>query len=351
MTPAPHHSPITHQPLLKLELGDRSYLWAQAFNLWLDSRPAPNTRRAYSKAWQLLIDFTLKSPWELGRADLALWVEHLRARGLSPETIQQRLAAISSFFTYVTKTFTFVDPSGREQSLHHFNPALAVPRPKVNPYDKAGYLTPEQARLFLRTISRNTLQGLRDYALFLSYLATGRRNTEIRTLQYKNFEQSASQVWYRWQGKGRRRRDQCPNPVWQSIQAYLDASGRLPTILPDDYIFIALNQNALHLPNVNTLPALPTQPISMSMVGRLAKKYARRVGLDPSAITVHTLRHTAAMLRKHAGEDIGQISLFLGHSSLSVTQIYLHKVEGRPDTAWLKVEALLGLPSSQQDQP
>ena len=81
------------------------------------------------------------------------------------------------------------------------------------------------------------------------------------------------------------------------------------------------------------------------MVGRLVKKYARRAGLDPNRLTVHTLRHTAAMLRKEAGEGLEDISAFLGHSSLAITQIYLHRLEGQPDHAWQRVADLLGLPT------
>jgi integrase len=49
------------------------------------------------------------------------------------------------------------------------------------------------------------------------------------------------------------------------------------------------------------------------------------------------------MLRKQAGDDIEQISAFLGHSSLSITAVYLHRLEGRADVSWAKVAALLGL--------
>jgi hypothetical protein len=31
---------------------DRMVLWTQAYELWLDSRRSPNTRRAYRMAWE-----------------------------------------------------------------------------------------------------------------------------------------------------------------------------------------------------------------------------------------------------------------------------------------------------------
>jgi integrase/recombinase XerD len=315
--------------------------WQQAFSLWLASRRSPNTRRAYETAWDSLRQFTQKKPWEIGRADIAAWVEQLISQKLSPETIKLRLAAISSFYTYALNTYTLVNSDGRETSLHHFNPAAAVSRPAVSPYGKSSYLTVEQARAFLRAIPTHTAQGARDYALFLAYLLTGRRNSEIRLLRFNSFEPDGRTVWYRWHGKGKRRRDVCPQAVWDAVQRFLQLSGRRETIAPDDYLFTALSHHGEHLPNVKKTPT--DGPLSSVMVGRLVKKYARHAGLVPDNITVHTLRHTAAMLRKHAGEDVHAISAFLNHSSLAVTQIYLHNVEGRQDTAWLKVESLLGL--------
>ena len=53
------------------------------------------------------------------------------------------------------------------------------------------------------------------------------------------------------------------------------------------------------------------------------------------------------MLRKQTGDSLENISDLLGHSNIAVTQIYLHRLEARPDAAWQKVEALLGLPASR----
>ena len=354
----------------------RAESWAQAFNLWLNSRVSPHTRRAYSYAWTAFQTYTGKLPWEMTRADIALWLDAQRADGLSPNTLNQRLAAISSFFTYVSHIYLTNSPGSSDSPLCQFNPVHSVPRPKRQTYQSARYLTVPEARALLRAIPRYTVRGLRDYALFLTYLVTGRRNSEIRQLTYGDFEVehltsnslnrqsltakrqvlttnppspiSNPHIYYRWSGKGKSRRDQCPLPVWNSIQAYLRAAGKLTTIQPDDYIFTPLTDCAARLPNVDPARWTRNHPISSREVGRLLKKYARRAGLDPSRVHVHTLRHTAAMLRKQAGDDIDQISAFLGHSSLSTTQVYLHRLEGQTDTSWSRVAALLGLDSSPE---
>jgi integrase/recombinase XerD len=41
-------------------------------------------------------------------------------------------------------------------------------------------------------------------------------------------------------------------------------------------------------------------------------------------VTMHTLRHTAAMRLLLAGNDITVIALWLGHEQITTTQIYLH---------------------------
>lgn len=380
-TPArPSHSPLSSShPRLLLDP------WTDAFNLWLASRPSENTRRAYLTSWRLFTDFTQKPPHRIGRADIASWIDHLRSTGASPTTIRQRLAAISSFYTYTSRTYTTIDDTGSEHPLHTFNPASAVPLPRVTPYGKAIYLSTSETRAFLNAIPRHTLQGKRDYALFLTYLATGRRNSEIRHLTWGDLETSSplppssmtmafaqqipqpisktqpyTKIFYRWSGKGKQRRDECPLPVYHAILDYLQAAGRLPTIQPTDHIFTPLNHNATRLHNArpapsaiasspsarpvpSTSPHHPSTPLSARMLSTLVKKYARRASLDPRRITIHTLRHTAAMLRKEAGDDLESISAFLGHSTLAITQIYLHTVEGHSDTTWQKVEQLLGL--------
>ena len=46
--------------------------------------------------------------------------------------------------------------------------------------------------------------------------------------------------------------------------------------------------------------------------------------LKQKSVTLHTLRHTAAMQLLHAGIDSTVIALWLGHERVETTQIYLH---------------------------
>jgi integrase len=58
---------------------------------------------------------------------------------------------------------------------------------------------------------------------------------------------------------------------------------------------------------------------------------------------VHIFRHTAAKLRRDAGQSVEEVSQFLDHSSLAVTSVYLRRLEGDRDRAWEKVAQAIGV--------
>jgi integrase/recombinase XerD len=79
-------------------------------------------------------------------------------------------------------------------------------------------------------------------------------------------------------------------------------------------------------------PLFPTRTrtrLSRDAVERRLEIHLAAAGADcPSMtakpITMHTLRHTAAMRLLLAGNDITVIALWLGHEQITTTQIYLH---------------------------
>lgn len=69
------------------------------------------------------------------------------------------------------------------------------------------------------------------------------------------------------------------------------------------------------------------------MAGRLAERSNQQFYLP----------HTAAKLRRDAGESIESVSAFLDHSSLAVTAVYLKRLEGQDDKGWSKVAEAIGV--------
>ncbi len=357
---------------------DRSREWDKAFKRWLGGFKAENTRLAYQRAWDDLLNFSGKQYWAIESGDVLDWFEDLKTRtintqvakglvkkgrrqdrvGYSASTISQRLAAISSFFTFAQERCFIYDVYGRERALHEgSNPARAVRRPKTRSLgQKTDYLPIDDIFALLNVIKQTSVQGLRDYALFLGYIFTSRRNSEWRKLRWGDLVVIGPKSYYFWNGKNTEdAKYELAPPVWQAIQAYLKAAGRLDAMQDDDYIFIAVNDNATRFENVSALTWENNRPLALGTINRLLKKYARKAGFDARRIHAHVLRHSAAMMLDELGYGVKYISKHLAHGSVDMTIHYLDHMKGNEDQSWRTVSAalkldLLGGPPSGKKQ-
>ncbi|NWJ49166.1 MAG: tyrosine-type recombinase/integrase [Chloroflexi bacterium] len=211
-----------------------------------------------------------------------------------------------------------------------------MPAPSnAHPYEHAQGLTPEQAKALLKACDRASVKGLRDYALLAFYLYTGRRRSEIAQLCWQDLRagSEAGKLDYHYTGKGHKSSwREIPPPVWSALQSYLKAAGRLETMRPDSPLFVA--------PQHQSAEERPLAPITINQIVHRAASLA---GLEH--IKVHSLRHTAAKLRRRSGADLEDVSQFLDHSSIATTQIYINSLEAVKDVSWQGVEALIGAKS------
>jgi integrase len=174
----------------------------------------------------------------------------------------------------------------------------------------------------------DTVAGRRDRAILLTLVLTGRRRAEVIGLRAGDLSLEGETCFYAYRGKGGKRgRRELPHPAYEAIRATLaDAGKELATMAPAGSLWQA---------------AARAEGVTSGTFYARFRRYLQVAGMAPTGI--HVLRHTAAKLRRDAGESIESVSQFLDHSSLAVTSVYLRRLEGETDRTWPDVAAAIGV--------
>ena len=171
------------------------------------------------------------------------------------------------------------------------------------------FLTPEEVTALLESPDRATWAGRRDHALLLCAVQTGLRVSELLRLTHADV-QLGTGPHLRTLGKGRKER---VAPLTRQTVAVLRVWMRELEPEPTDPLF----------------PSRTGGPLTRDAVERRLAQHvavAQRTcpTLRAKRVTMHTLRHTAAMTLLSAGIDTATIALWLGHEQERTTRVYLH---------------------------
>jgi integrase len=206
------------------------------------------------------------------------------------------------------------------------NPCDAVERPRAVQSVARGYSADEVRRLL--SVVPDTVPGRRDRALLLTFILTGRRRAEVIGLTAGDISVEGETVFYSYRGKGNKRgRRELPRPAYEALRATLADAG----------LDVASMDKGASLWQAGAGP----RGVTGSTFYSRFRRYLAAAGLAPTG--VHVLRHSAAKLRRDAGESIESVSQFLDHSSLAVTSVYLRRLEGVEDRAWREVADAIGV--------
>lgn len=269
-----------------------------------------NTIAAYTLTLRLLLVFAAKrvgtTPSRLDIADLdaplvAAFLDHLeRERHNSTATRNSRLAAIHSLFGYL--------------ALHHPEHAdsirrvLAVPAKRIERH-LVTYLTEPEVDALLAAADPGTRTGRRDHAMLALTIQTGLRISELAGLNREDITLGVGANVHTI-GKGRKERRTPLLPEIRAVlKAWLDEQAGCPT----DPLFAT-----------STGKRLSRDAIERRLAHHVARAAVACPSLRRKRITMHTLRHSAAMRLLLAGNDITVIALWLGHEQIATTNIYLH---------------------------
>lgn len=279
-----------------------------------------NTRRTYRTGIRQFLDLTgWKDVRQVTLVDAAQYKRWLVERGYSNSTVCTRLAAITSFFTFLTR------PVGEDgKQLLSRNPFSFIDRKDVAPTPFATAIPVEWADFdkMLKATPTDPI-GLRDRAVLIFIAYTGRRRSEVAKLLITDLNTTTSPRSYKVVTKGNKQQSwELPDLVYQYMRAHWISSGRLPNLGPESGVFGPVKVCPL------TAHLDPERPLHNDVIAKIVKQAAKRAGLDVSKIKVHGLRHMAARDLDAAGARLQDIQHFLGHAWPNTTSRYLGQLRG-----------------------
>ena len=272
-----------------------------------------NTIASYRDAFKLFLTFCevemKKKVDRLKLVDISrelvveylVWLEEKRFCSIS--TRNQRLAALRSFFHYVS--------TSAPEALLVCQKILNIPMKKTA-QQIISYFSPEGLHLLLEQPDTTTRQGRRDHALLVLLYDSAARVQELADLCVRNVRlENPATVTLR--GKGRKTRIvPLTSKTLSILKQYFNEKGWIGKSASLDFP-VFMNTRRLKL--------------SRAGITHILNKYveaARKIhkGLIPETSSPHSLRHSKAIHLLRSGVPLIYIRDFLGHASVTTTEIY-----------------------------
>ena len=224
--------------------------------------------------------------------DIYAYMNYLsRDRGLNNASRARKVAAIRSFYKYLTN----------KAKLLEVNPVQDLDSPKLKK-SLPKYLNLEESLDLLDSVDGKN--STRDYCILTLFLNCGLRISELVGLNKTDVRGDQLRVL----GKGNKERILYLNDACQKALADWLTERDAMTLLDKNALFVTVRRRR----------------ISIDAVHYLVKKHLSAAGLDSTQYSSHKLRHTAATLMLQNGVDVRTLQEVLGHDHLNTTQIYTH---------------------------
>ena len=226
---------------------------------------------------------------------------HLEASvGVGVSTRNQRLAAIHSFFKYIQR---------KELTLFSQCAAILSIRFKKSPPPIMTYLSIQETEILMSIPDSNAKKGLRDLAVLAVLYESAARVQELIDLTSSNLNISNGTPYIELRGKGNKlRKIPIVEGVADILTKYLSA-----------YRIVNSKDVVFHNSQKKRLTRAGVQYIVDKYI-KLARQQNK--GMFSQNITNHSFRHSKAMHLLEAGVNLIYIRDFLGHSSVTTTEIY-----------------------------
>ena len=220
-----------------------------------------------------------------GKAIVHTWKTSLSTAGLSPATINAKLAAVNGFLRFLGRPECCVRQVRRQRRVFR---------------DKGRDLSRSE---YLRLVQAAKRQGRERLCLVLQTIcATGIRVSELRSITGEAVRTGRATV----SGKGKCREILLPGKLRAQLKAYLKHCGRWPG-----------------QPNAPVFLTAGGRPLDRSNLWREMRSLCTAAKVDPHKVFPHNLRQLFAKTFYALDKDLAKLADLLGHASIETTRIYI----------------------------
>ena len=245
-----------------------------------------------------------------GRSEIESYLAGMEAGGLSPATRARRLAAIRQFYRFaLSEGWRADDPAAR----------IEGPRPKRKLPRSLSVAEVDRLLRASRDQPRSAKGRARLHCMMELLYATGLRVSELVSLPASAVRGNPRMLLVSGKG-GRERMVPLSEPAraalatWLNVRDAAETERREAGGRPSVWLFPSRGKLG-HLTRIGFYHAV--------------KALAVASGLDPRAISPHTLRPAFATHLLANGADLRAIQQLLGHADVSTTEIYTHVLDER----------------------
>ena len=271
--------------------------YRQIIKIVTDGLSSRHSIRAYEKAIGDFLQFRAeRGAPAVNKALVNAYKRQLVDDGLAPSTVNQRLSAIRRLAQEAADNGIIDESQAKAISK--------VSGVKTSGTRAGTWLEADAAQAMLEAPDTTTTKGTRDRAVLAVLLGAGLRRAEAAKLEVSHFgTRDGRPVIVDLVGKGRRVRT-VPIAAWiaQAVGDWLAVSG-----IETGRVFRQVLKSGRVVGDGITPQAI------MGIVAEYA----------PAGIAPHDLRRTFAKLARNGGASLEQISVNLGHASLTTTERYL----------------------------
>ncbi|MBI3953675.1 MAG: site-specific tyrosine recombinase XerD [Chloroflexi bacterium] len=227
------------------------------------------------------------------------YVASLGARRYAPATRARKIAAIKSFFGFLTAEGLVARDTSK---------TLGSPRVgKALPH----FLSQEEMnRLLAQAAKRSGPDGRRDQAMLELLYASGLRVTELVSLNLGDVVCEGANAHVRCLGKGGKERlVPIHSTAASAVRSYWQEAR--PALLRGNQ-----KERALFLNRRG-------ERLTRQGLWLILKTHAREASIQ-GPITPHTMRHSFATHLLHNGASLRELQELLGHANIATTEVYTH---------------------------